>query len=94
VTVSQVAAEPEDVVMTSVSRTDDAPAPEVVEETATFPAGPQGPVVTATAESEAAVEAALGGSGSLGGDTAAPKKRGLRVRRAAKRPAGPPTPTG
>ena len=57
-----------------------------------------GPAVTSTAQSEAAVMAALGGSGSIdlgvGGDTAAPKKRGLRVRRAAKRPAGPPTAHG
>jgi ribonuclease E len=70
------------------------PAPEVAGEDATFPGGTEESVVAATAESEAAVEAALGGSGTLAGDTAgtaAPKKRGLRVRRAAKRPAGPPS---
>ena len=80
--------------VTGTPATDDAPAPEVAEEAATFPAGAQEPVVGATVESEAAVEEALGGSGSLSGDTAAPKKRGLRVRRAAKRPAGPPSVSG
>ncbi len=71
-------------------------ASEVADEAATFPAGPAEPVVSASAQSEAAVELALGGSGStaVGGDTAAPKKRGLRVRRAAKRPAGPPGTSG
>jgi hypothetical protein len=63
-----------------------------VTQAATFRSEPAEPAVASSAESEAAVEAALGGSGSVsvGGDTAAPKKRGLRVRRAAKRPAGPP----
>jgi ribonuclease E len=70
------------------------PAPEVAVADATFPAGAEEPVVTASAQSEEAVEAALGGSGTLSGDTAAPKKRGLRVRRAAKRPAGPPSVSG
>ena len=65
------------------------PAPEVAGESGGFPVGAA--TAVATAESEAAVEAALGGAGStaVGGDTAA-AKRGVRVRRAAKRPAGPP----